>query len=371
MYTFPVSFRPAAPAGAAIGINTGAAGVDARHIIPQFRPARSPDMIVIVSTFFLTVTKRKGPDRRPFADFKPWLEAFFGVNCIVYIHIEVPILIHGETGIATQTDAIVIIIRRTRQKGKDPRLLIAVFVQSAFVMTIREETDVLEPQFRIFCREFLTGVNVDIITGNIIVRRFGYGMRRRNEPVSDIACTIIHFCPGPADVRHGIHKSLNRVHSSTRTCTRVRQTRRFQRHGTVQIDCFSRCMIYLGLRIAFYRIGMDFIHPPHDVHIAAAGHKTVLAADKYFICRHVDRLLGQDYIVGSRSFIQIDCLYTVCSRPGYRQCFFPMIFYYSAALVSWHVLGRNLQRKRQQCQKNRHCQPFIHLCHLSIIHSSV
>ena len=64
-------------------------------------------------------------------------------------------------------------------------------------------------------------------------------------------------------------------------------------------------MIHLRLGIAFYRI-------------ATTCNESVIAADQEFVCRHMDRLLRQDYIMGSRSFIQIDGLHAARCRPGYR-----------------------------------------------------
>lgn len=54
-------FGPAAPTGSGIDVYPRRAKVDARREILEFRPFRSPDIIVVIGTFFLAVTEAEGP----------------------------------------------------------------------------------------------------------------------------------------------------------------------------------------------------------------------------------------------------------------------------------------------------------------------
>ena len=85
-------------------------------------------------------------------------------------------LIEGYVGIASNTEAIVTVIGRTGQQGKEigPRILS--IIEAAFVVAIGKQADVLKPQGRIFRGKLFAGINADIVTGNVIVRRLRDGM---------------------------------------------------------------------------------------------------------------------------------------------------------------------------------------------------
>lgn len=50
-------FGPAAPTGSGVDVYPRRAEVDARRKVLEFRPLRSPDIIVVIGTFFFAVAK--------------------------------------------------------------------------------------------------------------------------------------------------------------------------------------------------------------------------------------------------------------------------------------------------------------------------
>ena len=67
----------------------------------------------------------------------------------------------------------------------------------------------LEPEGRIFSRELFPRIDADIVTGNIIVRRLGNGMGRRNQAVLDVADIVVQFGIGPADIGCRTHEAFD------------------------------------------------------------------------------------------------------------------------------------------------------------------
>ena len=173
-------------------------------------------------------------------------------------------------------------------------------------MAIGKQADVLKPQGRIFRGKLFAGINADIVTGNVIVRRLRDGMRRRNEAVLYIADVVIHFGIGPANIRHGTDKAFDIIHTHAAGLTVIGNIFPRQGIGLVYIDDGTCRMIDTGIGIAFDVVGMDFFHPLLNIDVPPALHIPIGVADQEVIGRHMDRLLGQDHILRRRGLIQIN-----------------------------------------------------------------
>ena len=72
-------FSPAAPAGPGIDVNSRRPQIETRRKILEFRPLRSPDIIIIIGTFFLAVAKAEGTKSRVLLDSGGRFEAILAV----------------------------------------------------------------------------------------------------------------------------------------------------------------------------------------------------------------------------------------------------------------------------------------------------
>ena len=222
-------------------------------------------------------------------------------------------------------------------------------------MAIREQADVLEPEGRIFCRELFARIDADVITGNIIVRRLGDGVRRRNQAMLDIADIIVHFGIGPADVCRRADEAFDLIHGHASVLAVIGHVLARQGIGFVDVDYGSFRMVDAALHVAFDIVGMDFIHALLDVDIAPALDIAVGVAGDECISRHVDRLLRQDDVLRSRSLVQINGQdFLFCHGNGHD------LICMKFRCIS--CTGRKGQG--QQGCDHRRCPRFIHSRHL-------
>ena len=108
-------FGPAAPVGTGIDVNAGVAEMEARCKVFQFRPLRSPDVIVVFGTFFLAVAKAEGPDFGILLYPCRRLEAILGVQVIAGMEGQITRIVERYVGITPDADAVIAVIRRPRQ----------------------------------------------------------------------------------------------------------------------------------------------------------------------------------------------------------------------------------------------------------------